>query len=86
MTDPQETDFKVNNLRITILGEPGVGKTSVLRRFLKGTFFDTNSQGILDFGIKLLEDYNGNVGVNYKLYISELSSKSKRTFVMKFIC
>ena len=75
MTDPQNTNFKLDTYKLTVFGEPGVGKTSFLKRYLQGTFSErSDGKVILDFGIKLLKDYKGNSGVNYKLHIWDLSS------------
>ena len=46
-------------IKILVLGDPGTGKSSIIKRYVKGTFStDTSTTVGVDFGLKSISAYN----------------------------
>lgn len=63
--DLEDTDF--TELKIVIIGNSGVGKTSMINRYLKKTFNENSSSTIGAMFLTKMVEKNGK---NYKLQVS----------------
>ena len=63
MTDKKPKEF--DNIKLLLLGDTNVGKTSIFERFIKGTFNDNKSASIgIDFETNILKYKNTNYTID----------------------
>ena len=68
------------NFKIIIVGDSGVGKTSIVRRYMANEFVNNNSTTIVPAYAKKVLKLNG---INFKIYIWDIPGQDKNPIVTR---